>query len=582
MAADTGINFPGEKPDSPPTDESPDPRRWLALIVLLVALFMDLLDVTIVNVALPSIQSDLGGGYSAIQWVTAGYALAFALLLITGGRLGDIFGRKRVFMLGVAGFTLASLFCGIAQEPWQLSVARVLQGAFAAIMVPQVLAIIHVVFPAEERGKAFGLAGAIGGLAAIMGMVLGGVLTSWDLFGLGWRTIFLINIPVGIGALLVGAQALRESKDSRGLRLDLTGVALASVALLLLFFPLLQGREHGWPAWGFVSMILAVPVFALFIVHQRRMTRTGGFPLVPMTLFGQRGFSSGVSVHLLFNIGMGIFFLSWTLYMQIGLGWSPLRAGLSAAPFCIGAAPGAAVSVAVLMPKFGRKVIQIGVLLMVLGLGSYAWSVVHLGSDMGFVHQLLPLLVFGVGFGFVAAPLPEIALSEVPRQDAGSASGVFNANQQLGAALGVALTSIVFFGLLGGHASDSARDATPELKRDLVATGMSTERADAAVASFAACAKQSAESSGEGQGPAACGLDPALQSQPAVAEALADAGKETTANTFADTFRVALLSIIGILVLAFAVIPLLPQRRVAAPEQGDDTPDTVDEAAMEH
>lgn len=527
----------------------PDPKRWLALVVLLVAAFMDMLDVTIVNMALPNIQATLDASYAAIQWTMAGYALSFGLLLITGGRLGDVYGRKRMFMIGVSGFTFASLLCGIAAEPWQLAAARILQGAMAAVMVPQVLAIIHVTFPRGERGKAFGMFGAITGLAAILGMVLGGVLTSWNLFGLQWRTIFLINIPIGIFGLIAGARSIRESKAPAGARLDLLGVVLATAGLLLLLFPLVQGRELGWPAWGFVLMAAAVPVLAAFVAHERRIAERGGSPLLPIGLFGVRSFSSGISIHLLFNFGMGIFFMSWTLYMQLGLGWSPWQAGLSGIPFCLGAAPGAGISVAVLLPKFGRKVIQWGALVMVAGLGSYIWVVLAAGPDTNFWYQALPLLVFGVGFGMNAGPLPDIVLTEVPDKDAGAASGLYNTNQQLGAAVGIALASVVYFGMLGGQGRSAIEEVTPRLKQDLVAAGVAEDRANSVVASFTQCA-----ASGE---PSRCDQGIA---EPAAAQAVAKAGRDTTAITFGSTFSIALGTIIVFILLTLLATPFLPRR----------------------
>ncbi|WP_052744488.1 MFS transporter [Streptomyces odonnellii] len=229
-------------------------RRWIALAVVLTAALMDLVDVTIVNVAIPAIQRDLGAAYSAVQWIAEGYVLAFALGLITGGRLGDIHGRRRLFLFGVAGFTVASALCGASASSEMPIAARVLQGAMAALMVPQVLAIIDVTFPPAERGRVFGMYGGILGAGAIAGPILGGVLTQSDLFGLGWRSIFLINVPLGIAGLALGCRYLTESTATESRRLDPTGMALATTGLLLLLSPLTQGREQGWPAWGFTAV----------------------------------------------------------------------------------------------------------------------------------------------------------------------------------------------------------------------------------------------------------------------------------------------------------------------------------------
>src|SRR5262249_14473287 len=270
--------------------EGPDPRRWLTLIILLLAAFMNLLDVSIVNIAIPSIQRDLHASYADVQWALAGYTLAYALVLITGGRLGDTFGRKRLFLIGVTGFTIMSALCGAAQSPGQLIAFRVVQGAMGAIMVPQVLAVIQVVFPPPERIKALAGFGITAGPCPGSGRLIGGLLTQHTLFGLDWRPIFLINIPVGIIAVIASAMLVRESRAPRPPRLDPVGVALVSAALLLLLYPLVQGRQLGWPGWTFVSMAASAPVFALFVWWEQVKTRRGGLPLVRTRILDHRGY----------------------------------------------------------------------------------------------------------------------------------------------------------------------------------------------------------------------------------------------------------------------------------------------------
>ncbi|MFE2598725.1 MFS transporter [Streptomyces sp. NPDC059396] len=449
------------------SDAPSDRRRWIALAVVLTAALMDLVDVTIVNVAIPAVQRDLGASYSAVQWITEGYVLAFALGLISGGRLGDIYGRRRLFLFGVAGFTVASALCGASASSEMLIAARVLQGAMAALMVPQVLAIIHVTFPPSERGRVFGMYGGILGAGAIAGPILGGILTQADLFGLGWRSIFLINVPLGVAGLALGCRYLTESTAAESRRLDPTGMALATAGLLLLLFPLTQGREHGWPVWGFVLMAAALPVLAGFAVHQRALSRRGGAPLVEPSLFKARSFTAGVTVELLFSTATGLFFLAWILYLQLGLGYSPLRAGLTGIPFSVGVSAAAAVSVQVLVPRFGRKVIQAGVTLMALGILGYLWEAQHFSGGLTPWQMIPPLTVMGLGMGLVLAPLTDLVLSGVPHQHAGSASGVFNTVQQLAQAMGIALASVFFFALLPagsahGHASSAGAQALVE------------------------------------------------------------------------------------------------------------------------
>ncbi|WP_155058511.1 MFS transporter [Streptomyces blattellae] len=434
-------------PDGPAA--AADRRRWFALAIVMTAAFMDLVDVTIVNVAIPSIQRDAGASFSQIQWITAGYALAFAAGLITGGRLGDIHGRKRVFLVGIGGFTVASALCGFAVNPEMLVAARILQGAMAALMVPQVLSIVHATFPAHERGKVFGLFGAIVGLGAVSGPLLGAVLTEWNLFGLEWRPIFLINLPVGIAGLILGSRFITESRAPRALTLDLVGVALVTLGLLMLIYPLTRGRELGWPLWGYVSMAGALVVFAALVAYEKRKTARDGSPLVELSLFRVKSFAAGIAVQTVFGVGLGVFFLVWTLYMQIGLGWSALRAGLTGVPFSISVSVAAGMSVQKLVPLFGRKVLQAGALTFAAGVLLYLWESERYGLGIAPWQMALPLIVMGAGMGLIFAPLTDAVLSEVPREHAGSASGLINTVMQMGNALGLGLVSVVFFGRIG-------------------------------------------------------------------------------------------------------------------------------------
>ncbi|MDG9720006.1 MFS transporter [Streptomyces sp. DH24] len=432
-----------------------DRRRWFALAIVMTAAFMDLVDVTIVNIAIPSIQEDAGASFSQIQWITAGYALAFAAGLITGGRLGDIHGRKKIFLLGIGGFTLASALCGFAVNPEMLVASRILQGGMAALMVPQVLSIVHATFPAHERGKVFGLFGAIVGLGAVSGPLLGALLTEWNLFGLEWRPIFLINLPVGVVGLVLGARFITESKAPRALKLDLVGVALVTLGLLMLLYPLTRGRELDWPLWGYVSMAGAFVVLAGLVAYERRKAARDGSPLVELSLFRVKSFAAGIAVQTVFGLGLGIFFLVWTLYMQTGLGWSPLKAGLTGVPFSIAVSVAAGLSVQKLVPRFGRGVLQAGALVMAAGVLIYIWESQRYGPGIAPWQMALPLVVMGVGMGLIVAPLTDAVLSEVPREHAGSASGLINTVQQMGNALGLGLVSVVFFGTM----SDRLRPA---------------------------------------------------------------------------------------------------------------------------
>ncbi|WP_369170022.1 MFS transporter [Streptomyces sp. R28] len=444
---------PLPNPGAQPT--AADRRRWFALAIVMTAAFMDLVDVTIVNVAIPSIQREAGATFSQIQWITAGYALAFAAGLITGGRLGDIHGRKRLFLIGIGGFTLASALCGFAANPEMLVASRILQGTMAALMVPQVLSIVHATFPAHERGKVFGLFGAVVGLGAVTGPLLGALLTEWNLFGLEWRPIFLINLPVGIAGLILGSRFITESKAPRALKLDLVGVGLVTLGLLMLLYPLTRGRELGWPLWGYASMAGAFVVLAALVAYERRKAARDGSPLVELSLFKVKSFAAGIAVQTVFGVALGIFFLVWTLYMQFGLGWTPLKAGLTGIPFSIAVSTAAGMSVQKLVPRFGRKVLQAGALVMAIGVLLYIWESGRYGMSIAPWQMALPLVVMGLGMGLIVAPLTDAILSEVPREHAGSASGLISTVQQMGNALGLGLVSVVFFGVVDDRLTEA-------------------------------------------------------------------------------------------------------------------------------
>jgi EmrB/QacA subfamily drug resistance transporter len=537
-------------------EDSPDPRRWIALAVILVAAFMDMLDSTIVNVAVPSIQRDLHAAYSATQWVIVGYALTFALGLITGGRLGDIYGRKRVFMVGVAGFTAASLMSALSPDPGTLIAARLLQGIFAAIMVPQVLAIIHATFPPQERAKAFGMFGGVAGLAAVAGLAVGGVLVDWNLFGLAWRLIFIINIPMGVAGFIVGWRAIAESRSPYALKLDVVGVILATLGMLLLVYPLLEGRDLHWPVWLYASMAASVPVFVLFVFYERYKVRKDNSPVVALHLFKARSFVAGLGVQVVFFVGVGIFFLGWTFYMQLGLGWSPLHAGLTSLPFSVGTFIASALSFGVLAGKFGRKLMQVGAVLSVIGLAGYIWVVNQWGATVTTWDMVPPLVVFGAGFGWVISPLPDIVLSSTPKKDAGSASGLVNTMQQVGASIGGALVTVAFFSLLGSFSATSANTVAPALRSDLVAAHVAPAQVNTLVTAFHSCSVSRNKETDFSVVPASCTV---LSKQtPAVQGILASWTGKVRATAFAHSFRIALISFIGTTVLAFLLMFIIP------------------------
>jgi EmrB/QacA subfamily drug resistance transporter len=423
-------------------------HRWRALLVLLIAAAMDLLDGTVVNVAVPSIQQSVGASVAQLQWTIAGYMLAFGLGLITGGRLGDLFGRRRMFLTGVASFTIASLLAGLAPNPEILIAMRVLQGLSAAVMVPQILAIVHTIFPAEERPHASGVYGAVTGLAAVVGPILAGVLLRFDAFGLGWRAIFLINVPVGVIAFILAARSIGESRVEGAARLDIGGVALLTASLLGLLLPLIEGQELGWPSWMIALAVASVPLFVLFVRHERRRSGTNASPLVPLLLFRQRAFWAGLAACVVFFGTTGGFFVSLTVTLQLGLRISALSTGLALIPFSIAAAVGSGISIA-LAKRDGRRVLQAGATLFAVGLGLIVFVLNARAESVTIASLLLPLALSGFGMGLVIAPLVDVILAEVHERDAGAASGVLNATGQVGQAVGVALFCSVFFAGLG-------------------------------------------------------------------------------------------------------------------------------------
>ncbi|MFD5175387.1 MFS transporter [Nocardia sp. NPDC058379] len=552
-----------------------DPRRWIAFAVVLAAGFMDLLDVTIVNVAVPSIQSDLRAEYSQIEWIIAAYVLAFAAVLITGGRLGDIYGRKRVFLLGMAGFTLASAACGLATDPDVLIAARFAQGAMGGLMVPQILAIIQTTFPKEERAKAIAVYSGVGGSASAVGLALGGILVQADLFGLGWRTIFLVNIPVGIAAFVAAWFVMSDSKSPATPKLDPVGMVLAMAAVLLLVFPLAEGRRLGWPAWTFAMMAAAAGVFTAFLLYERSLTRAGRSPLVDLGLFRSRPFAVGLGSWLLFWIGMGGFFLVWTLFMQAGLGWTPMRAGLTAVFFAVGAGVGAGVSVGVLAARFGRRVLIIGALINAAGFGIYGAMAVRYGSEFASWQMVLPLIVTGAGFGMVVAPTIDLLLGQVPLREAGSASGLLNTGQQLGTALGVALVGVLFFTVLDHDSDRGVAAVTPQIRAELAADGVPVSVQDQIVAGFGACVGDRSAQADPTVVPDSCLPPTNLPGGEEVSRLLADAGAEANAVNFAETFRYTLYYGMGILLLVCLGFFALPKEAKLEQRPLDPEPEIV-------
>lgn len=422
---------------------------WLGLSVLLLAGFVTIFDLFVVNVAIPSMQADLEASFSQIGFIVAGYELAFGVLLITGGRLGDMLGRRRLFVAGMAGFTLASVLCGLAPGAGYLIGARVLQGLAAALLFPQVYASIRVNFDGSDSRRAFGLLGMTLGLAAIAGQVLGGWLVYADLFALGWRSIFLINVPIGLFAI-VAARHIPESRAPQQAALDWPGVCLVSGGLVLLLVPLIEGPSLGWPAWAWASLAAAAVLLAGFCKQQEKRRKSGRLPLVDMSLLGQRRFAVGALLVLLIYSTASSFFLCFALLVQSGFGLDPFVAGSIFAPCSVGFVL-ASLTAPRLVARWGARAIVAGALVYAVSLGLLIAQVKLAGADLAPSHLIPLLAVAGAGQGLIMTPLLNLVLGFVDEARAGMAAGVIATVQQVGAAFGVAVVGILFATALTAH-----------------------------------------------------------------------------------------------------------------------------------
>jgi EmrB/QacA subfamily drug resistance transporter len=409
-------------------------------IVVLAANTMDLLDATIVNVAGPSIRRELGGGASSIQWLSASYTLAFAVLLIAGARLGDIFGRRRVFLLGLAGFTLFSAACALGQDMSMLVTFRALQGGSGALMIPQGFGMLKEVFDDEELGRATRLFGPATGLAMLGAPILAGALIDANFWDIGWRLVFLINVPLGLTAWPFALRSLPDGIRHPDLKLDVGGIWLMGMALIAIIYPLIQGESAGWPAWTFAMLSLGVVFLFVFVRYERRR---GHSALIEASLFANRMYLSGVAVMLALFSAFGGLLLCVSLYGQLGQGWSPIHAGLSLTPMVIGLIAGMVVS-GMLVKKLGRHLLHIGI--ATVAAGTTALALMLTGTNSASTWDLVPgLFGVGVGVGTVLGQIIQFILAAVNMNEVGSASGVMEASQQLSTALGVAILGTIFF-----------------------------------------------------------------------------------------------------------------------------------------
>ena len=446
-----------------------DSRRWVALPVLLSATFMSLFDIFVVNVAAPSIQHDLRATSATLQLLVAGYSFSYAAGLVTGARLGDLYGRRRLFVFGLLLFAGASLLCGMAPTAGLLLAGRLAQGLGAAAMVPQVLALATVNFPPEERPRVFSLFGATVGMGTVAGQVLGGVFLKLNILGLGWRPIFLVNVPIGITAAVLARRLLPESRPPLADRLDLLGVALLSTGLGAVIVPLVLGREVHWAAWTFASLTAGGLLLAAFLAWERSLGQRGGHPLLPLDLFEHRAFSVGLLVNLGFFAFFGSLLLTLTVFLQEGLHDSPLRAGLTFGPLGIAFAL-SSLAGRPLQQKFGTTTIIAGTATSLAGVVGLILLVNLVGLSLTSLALAPVLVLMGIGNGLVIPLIVSGVLQSVPGASAGAASGVLATTQQFSMVLGIAAVGTLFFGRIASAGIFSAMQAA--LLADLGLVGL--------------------------------------------------------------------------------------------------------------
>ncbi|MFJ2830812.1 MFS transporter [Streptomyces sp. NPDC087263] len=569
----------GLKTTAPPDQgDTGSPARWVVLAVALSAIFMQMLDTTITMVALPSLQSDLGATFAEIQLVVAVYSLAFACALVTGGRLGDIYGRRKIFLIGMLGFTIASALCGAAPSSAFLIGSRVLQGLCSGLMFPQVLSIIQVTFSAKERPKALAMYGASVGLGTVLGPVLGGWLIDMDVLGTDWRAIFYVNLPVGLIALFLGMAKIPESSAGGARRLDVTGATILSAGLFSLILPLVIGREHDWPGWSLVLLALSPLLLAEFFVYENRLSkRADKSPLVPTGLFKERSFTVGLLISVVFFAGIPSFFMTFFMTLQIGFDYTPISAGVVSLGFAVLIAVGSARSAAVVR-KLGTKTLAVGTGLLLVGMAGVIGTLHWAGSDLR-GYQLIPsLMIAGLGGGFFLAPCTGIILAGIRSREAGSASGMLATVQQVGIAIGIAVAGILFYGLLGSNADDASRSALPELRRELAVAGLSeTEQANV-TAAFQTCFHDRMNQKDLTGTPESCArIEEEMANGPApqeVKEKVQDAVTGTAVPearkaNFSDSFEQVVYWQIGCFGLSCLLVLALPKIR---PEDVQDVP----------
>jgi len=541
----------------------PGRREWLGLSVILLAAFIELLDVTVVTVAVPDIQSDLRATYSAAQWMLAAYQLAFAAGLITGGRLGDIYGCRKIFVVGVVWFSVASLLCAVAPTAVLLIAFRAAQGLGAALMFPQVVSLIHLTFTGKSRAAAFGALGAVTGMAGVAGPLLGGALIELDVLNSGWRSIFFINIPIGVVACVGAMLFVSERRAPDRPRLDLFGALLVTVAVVLLVFPVVQGNDAEWAWWIWVLLALSVPAGVLFLVHQRAVMRNGGSPVMDLNMFRGNRFNWGLVLQLTCFAGVSSLFLVLALTLEAGEGYSAWKTGLAFMPIAIGMGMASGLAIP-LLPRLGRIVIQIGCVVMIVGLLGLIWTLHSQAGDLDFWELVPAEVVVGLGLGTIVTTVNDVVLAEAVGPSTGSASGVQATAGTAGNAVGVAVLGAIFVALLVGNASSVAREQGPDLRQNLVTARVPASEAANLVDRSVVCFREQADADDPTVPVASC---QALFQQadqvggPEVATLVQEHVTGVNAWHFATSLANSLWYEVAVFVLAFLLAFAVPRRQ---------------------
>jgi EmrB/QacA subfamily drug resistance transporter len=426
---------------------TPPGGGWRAVSIVLVGAFMALLDTTIVNVALPTIRTGLHASPASLEWIVSGYALAYGLALVPGGRAGDRFGHKNLFLIGLTIFTLASVACGVSETQGEIVAARIVQGVGAGLFFPAISATIQHAFTGAARSKAFGVLGAVIGVSTAMGPLLGGVIIAGAGTADGWRWVFLVNLIIGAVAIPMAAWRLPRAETHTRRSFDPAGLLLLTGGLLLLLIPLVEGQQDGWPPWTWICFGCCVVVFAALAAWELREDRRGADPLLKPNLLRQASFSAGAIFAIAFFGGFTSIFFTLSILWQEGLAHSALLTGLLIAPYSVGTLVSAANSDK-LSARLGRGVLVLGCTLLLIGLALVV-VVIHLTEPAVNGFALIgPLLLAGLGTGMTIAPNQDFVLATVPRREAGTAAGILGTSQRLGQAIGIAIIGTVLFGSL--------------------------------------------------------------------------------------------------------------------------------------